>query len=104
MHYQKQQGNALDVPQFFLSELDRTGLTAREVLWVCKTQRDARRYSGRGIGRPYQEKIAPHALIVATDGETQTGYLVLQDATRLNQEVVFQFITYRREQRANARF
>lgn len=89
----------MDVPEFFLAELDRKDVRAREVIWVCRTWQHARRYGGEGRGHPYQEGFGPHALILATDGEQpETGYLVLANASVLDPEVVRQFIGYRQEQ------
>src|SRR5438046_3621134 len=62
-HEQEELGNSLDVPAFFLTELDRQELKAADVLWVCKTRQHARRYSGNGNGQPYKEELEPQSLI-----------------------------------------
>jgi len=87
IRYEQAVGNALDVPEFVLEELDRQHLKARDVVWVCRTREHARRYGGPGLGQPYKEPFGPSALILATDGEPETGYLVLRDASRLDRSV-----------------
>ena len=101
---QEELGNTLDVPPFLLTELDRAQYMARDVIWICKSREHARRYSGRGKGVPYKEDMQPHSLILATDGEAETGYLVLQNARRLTPEVVQQFAAYRQERRSRGEF
>src|SRR5436305_6191810 len=56
------------------------------------------RYSGPDTGQPYQENFGPHALILATDHEDETGYLVLFDATRLYNSMLEQYAHYRQAQ------
>src|SRR3989442_9589199 len=77
-------GNELDVPDFLLEELAQKQVRARDIVWVCRTREHARRYSGRGIGQPYKEEVGSNALILTTDQEPETGYLVLSDATILD--------------------
>jgi len=93
---QDQYGNALDVPEFVLEELDRQHLKARDVVWVCRTREHARRYGGPGLGQPYREAFGTSAIVLATDGEPETGYLVLRDASSLERSVMEQFALYRR--------
>jgi hypothetical protein len=90
--------NALEVPEFVLEELDRQHLKARDVVWVCRTREHAGRYGGPGLGQPYKEPFCPSALILATDGEPETGYLILRDASRLDLSVMQQFALCRRSQ------
>src|SRR5947209_3152040 len=73
----------IDPPEFLLTELDKTEQRASHVVWVCKTRDDARQYMRRGTGLPYREYFGSTALILATDNEPQTGYLLLRDASRL---------------------
>lgn len=91
-------GNSLDVPDFLLEELAQKQVGAKELVWVCRTRDHARRYSGRGIGQPYQEAFGPHSLILATDTESETGYLVLSDASRLDPAVLERYTHYRQTQ------
>jgi hypothetical protein len=94
--------NDLNVPDFLLDELDRQQYTAREVIWVCRTRDHARRYAGRGYGQPYKEDFGQHAVILATDHEDETGYLVLFDASRLDPSVLERYAQYRQAQRTKA--
>jgi hypothetical protein len=87
--------NDLDVPDFLLDELDRQHYTARDIIWVCRTRQDAQRYSGPGVGQPHKEEFGPHALILATDHEPETGCLVLFDASRLDSAVLERYGQYR---------
>ncbi len=91
-------GNELDAPEFLLRELDRQQYPARDVVWVCRTRKHAKRYSSPDTGEPYQEDFGSHALILATDHETETGYLVLFDASRLDPVVLNQYAEYRKAQ------
>jgi hypothetical protein len=68
-------GNTLDVPDFLVSALAERQIPAREVVWVCRTRQHACRYSGGGNAPPYKEELGPQALILATDNESETGYL-----------------------------
>ena len=95
---QEELDNALDVPDFLLEELARKQVKAREIVWVCQTREHARRYSGPGIRQPYKEEFGPHALIVATDNEPETGYLVLFDASRLDPAILARYAQYRQSQ------
>lgn len=99
IRYEQGCGNALEAPEFVLAELDRQHLKARDVVWVCRTREHARRYGGPGVGPPYREEFGPSALILATDGEPETGYLVLYDASPLDPSVVQQFALYRQARR-----
>lgn len=93
-------GNALDVPDFLLEELDTKGYLAADIVWVCRTRDHARRYGRGGNGQPYKEDVGPHALIIASDQEEpERGYLVLDDASRLDPAVVERYARYRRTQR-----
>jgi hypothetical protein len=94
---QEELGNTLDVPVFLLAELQEKQVKAREIVWVCRTRDHARRYGGAGIGQPYKEDFGSHALILTTDNETETGYLVLFDARLLSPTVIQQYTHYRRE-------
>src|SRR6266446_9691863 len=76
-------GNALDVPDFLLAELAHKQVSAREIVWICRTKEHAKCYGGRDIGQPYKEDFGPHTLILATDQEPETGYLLLSDASAL---------------------
>ncbi len=96
-HEQEELENALDVPDFLLAELQEKQVSARDIVWVCRTWDHARRYGGAGIGQPYKEDFGYHALILATDQEAETGYLVLFDARKLNPTVIQQYAHYRRE-------
>lgn len=91
---QTQLENALDVPDFVLDELDRQHVKAAEVVWVCRTREHARRYGGPGLGQPYKEPLGPSSLILATDGESEMGYLVLRDASRMDPSVIQRFAHY----------
>ncbi len=91
-------GNALDVPDFLLDELDRQHYKARDVRWVCRTRQHAQRYGGSGIGQPYREKFGPNAVVLAMDHEEETGYLVLFDASRLDPAILKQYVQYRQGQ------
>jgi hypothetical protein len=96
---QEEYGNTLDVPDFLIEELIRKQVSAREVVWVCRTRQHAKRYSSQDSGQPYQEDFNPKALILATDEEVETGYLILFDASRLDPGVLEQYSRYRKEQR-----
>ncbi len=96
-HEQEEEGNTLDVPDFLLAELQDKQVSARDIVWVCRTRDHARRYGGAGIGQPYKEDFGSHALILATDHETETGYLVLFDARMLSPAVMQRLAHYRRE-------
>ena len=92
---QEELGNELDVPDFLIQELQQKQVSAREIVWVCRTRQHARRYSGQGIGQPYKEDICPNALILAADSEPETGYLVITDASRLDPVIIKRFAEYR---------
>jgi hypothetical protein len=85
----------IDTPEFLLEELDRTRKRANDVIWVCQTREDARQYVRQGTGQPYKEDFGSHALILATDNEPQTGYLLLSDASLLSKSVLIRFGLYR---------
>jgi hypothetical protein len=87
--------NALDVPEFFLTELDQKRVMAKDIVWVCRSEEYARRYSSDVGDMPYQEAFGPYALVLATDSEDATGYLVLYDARVLSQNSIEQFTLYR---------
>ncbi len=91
--------NDLDAPDFLLKELDKKGHRAADVVWICRTREHAQRYGGRGNGQPYKENVGPHALIIATDHEPETGYLVLFDASQLDPGTLEQYAQYRQSQR-----
>jgi len=93
---QEEYGNDLAIPAFLVQELAQKEVPARDIVWVCQTRDHARRYSGRGRGQPYKEDIGSKGLILATDNEPETGYLVLKDATVLRPSVVEQYVQYRR--------
>ncbi len=99
---QEEYGNELDVPEFLLQELSRLQIPARDIVWVCRTRNHARRYGGKGIGQPYQEDFGPHALILATDNEDETGYLLLIDASRLDPSVIQRYEQFRLKQHHEA--
>lgn len=96
-HEQEEERNTLDVPDFLLDELQEKQVSARDIVWVCRTWDHASRYGGAGIGQPYKEDFGSHALILTTDAETETGYLVLFDARMLNPTIIRQYIHYRQE-------
>src|SRR6266496_488194 len=98
---QEAYGNDLDVPNFLLEELTHKQVSAREVVWVCRTRQHAKRYCGKNSGQPYQEDFSTHALILATDHEVETGYLILSDASRLDPAVLEQYARYRKAQQTN---
>jgi hypothetical protein len=87
-HEQEELGNTLDVPDFLLAELQEKHVSARDIVWVCRTRDHARRYGGAGIGQPYKEDFGSNALILTADNETETGYLVLFDASLLSPRVI----------------
>ena len=87
----------IDTPDFLLMELERTQQQASHVVWVCKTRDDARRYMRRGTGLPYREYFGSSPLILATDNEPQTGYLLLRDATLLSESVLTRYALYRQQ-------
>lgn len=89
---QEELKNELDVPDFLLHELEQARLGADQIVWVCRTRDHARRY-----GRPYREPFGQHAIVVATDGEDERGYLVLDDAGFLDPGTVERFARYRAE-------
>ncbi len=93
--------NDLDVPDFLLEELTHKQVSAREVVWVCRTRQHAKRYSSQDTGQPYQEDFGRNALILVTDHEAETGYLLLSDASRLDPVVLEQYARYRKAQQAN---
>jgi hypothetical protein len=95
---QEEYENDLDIPDFLLEELTHKQVSASEVVWVCRTRQHAKRYSSQDIGQPYREDFSPHALILATDHEAETGYLVLFDASRLDPVVLEQYARYRKAQ------
>ncbi|SRR6266849_579113 len=100
IRYEREElGNNLDVPDFLLEELAQKQVRARDVVWVCRTREHAQRYGGRGVGQPYKEDIGPNALILTTDHEPETGYLVLSDATLLDPSVVQRFAGYRQREK-----
>src|SRR6266516_2026430 len=76
--------NDLDTPEFLLEELDKKGYRAQDVVWVCRTRQHAKRYSSQDTGQPYQEDFGRNALILATDHEDETGYLILSNPSRLD--------------------
>jgi hypothetical protein len=88
-------GNDLQVPDFFLEELDRKRIMAKDIVWVCRSEEHARRYLSLGTDDPYQEEFGPDAIVVATDTEDETGYLILADARVLDLGVVEKFVQYR---------
>lgn len=94
-------GNTLDIPDFLLTELVQKQVSAHDIVWVCETRDHARRYSGKGIGQPYKEDVDQDALILATDEEPETGYLVLTHASRLDPLVVERYVDYRRRQQGD---
>jgi hypothetical protein len=96
--------NDLDVPDFLLDELDRQRYKARDVIWVCRTRQHARYYAGPGNGEPYQVEFGLQALIIATDDEPETGYLVLYDASRLEPTILEKYAEYRAMQRQEKNF
>lgn len=96
-HEREDEGNTLDVPDFLLAELHEKQVSARDIVWVCRTRDHARRYGGAGIDHPYKEDFGSNALILTTDTETETGYLVLFDARLLSPTVMQQYAHYRRE-------
>lgn len=81
--------NTLDVPDFLLAELTRKQVSAREIVWICRTKEHAKCYGGREIGQPYKEDFGPHTLILPTDQEPETGYLLLSDASVLEQYALY---------------
>src|SRR5438270_356525 len=87
----------IDPPEFLLTELDETEQRASHVVWVCKTRDDARQYMRRGTGLPYREYFGSTALILATDNELQTGYLLLHDASLLSESVLIRYALYRQQ-------
>jgi len=95
---QEEYENDLDVPDFLLEELAHKQVSAGEVVWVCRTRQHAKRYSSQENGQPYQEDFSSQALILATDHETEKGYLVLFDATRLDPSVLKRYAQYRKAQ------
>jgi hypothetical protein len=97
IRHEQGEGNTLDVPDFLLTELQEKQVSARDIVWVCLTRDHARRYGGAGIGQPYKEDFGSNALILTTDNETETGYLVLFDARLLSPTVMQQYAHYRRE-------
>ncbi len=99
---QEEYGNELDVPDFLLEELERMQVHAREIVWVCRTRQHAKRYCSPDTGEPYQEDFGSHALILATDHEDETGYLVLFDASRLDPSVLERYTQYRQAQHTKA--
>jgi hypothetical protein len=56
---QEELGNTLDVPDFLLDELHEKQVSARDIVWVCRTRDHARRYGGAGIGLPIIEHHLP---------------------------------------------
>lgn len=99
---QEELGNKLDIPDFLLEELAQKQVSARDIVWVCRTRNHARRYGGQERGQPYKEDIGPCALILATDEEPETGYLLLSDASVLDPLVIEQYAQYRQAQRTEA--
>jgi len=95
---QEEYGNELDVPEFLMQELSRLHIPAKDIVWVCRTREHARRYGGKGIGQPCQEDIGPYGLILATDNEPETGYLILIGASRIGPAVIERYEQYRWEQ------
>lgn len=87
----------MDTPEFLLEELDRSGQGARDVIWVCRTKKDASQYVRRGSGQPYRVDFAEQALILAMDSAPQTGYLLLFDASVLAQPVIVRYALYRKQ-------
>ena len=87
----------IDTPEFLLTELERTEQRAGHVVWVCKTRDAARQYMRRGTGPPYREYIGPSALLLATDNEPQTGYLLLRDASQLSESILIRYALYRQK-------
>ncbi len=100
---QEECGNELDVPDFLLKELACKQVSASDIVWVCRTRNHARRYSGPGIGQPHKEDVGPNALILTTDHEPETGYLVLFDASRLDPSVLKRYAQYRKVQHTKAK-
>lgn len=80
---------------------NRPNYRAADIVWVCRTLRDAWRYSGSGA--PYREEFGPDALILATDHEPETGYLILRDASRLDPAVLERYKQYREGQHFQSR-
>ncbi len=58
------------------------------------------RYASRERGFPYKVEFGPYALILATDSEDETGYLVLHDASTLDPHIIERFSAYCKEQYA----
>ena len=99
IRYEKEEyENELDVPEFLIDELSRQQVPARDIVWVCRTRNHARRYSSKGIGHPYKEDVGPQALILTTDNEDETGYLILKDASRLDPSVIQRYQQFRWKQ------
>lgn len=87
----------VDTPEFLLAELDRTERRAWHVVWVCKTRDHARQYMHRGTGLPYREYFGKEALILATDNEPKTGYLILRDTSLFTKSVLIRYALYRQK-------
>lgn len=87
VRYEREElGNVLDVPPFMMEALAH--VPAIHLLWVCRSRAHAWRYGGEGRGQPYQEETGEGTLILATDQEDETGYLLLIDATTLIEPAV----------------
>ena len=97
---QEELGNALGIPAFLLEELRKKQIAAQDVVWVCRTRAHAMQYASRERGFPYKVEFGPRALILATDSEDETGYLMLRDASPLDPHIVERFNTYCKEQYA----
>jgi hypothetical protein len=97
---QEDLGNALGIPAFLLEELRKKQIAAHDIVWVCRTKAHAMRYASRERGFPYKVEFGPRALILATDSEDETGYLVLRDASTLDPRIIERFSAYCKEQYA----
>jgi hypothetical protein len=95
---QEELGNDLDIPDLLLDELQEKQMRACDIIWLCRIRDHARRYSGYCRGQPYKEDLGPNALILTTDYEQETGYLVLKNALVLNLNVLQRYALYRLKQ------
>jgi hypothetical protein len=88
-------GNDINVPDFLLADLRKKRVSAREVVWVCRTEHDASRYLQVGTGPVEQRHFGPRAIVLAFDCEEHQGFLVLYDAAVLDPQIIIRLARYR---------
>ena len=112
-HEREVNGKDVEVSEELLGEIDKAGLWARDVLWLCKTAQEAvMRYGEASFNDDYdlseeafnnfkgdlseanEVVLSEQALVLGTDDDG--GWLVLMDASQLSAGAVERFKGQRR--------